>query len=111
MANEIGRTVVGKVIKLNSLWKAAKVSVQRMKLDENTNVYINWEKHCWASDPDSKANVGDFVLIKPLEKKERLQIAHYLKEIIFPVGNIVEPVTGKRCRGTEYIDEKNRNLS
>ena len=37
---EIGRMVIGKVIQSNSVWRAVSVSVQRMKLDVNTNVVI-----------------------------------------------------------------------
>ena len=42
MANQVGNMAIGKVLKVNRLWKAAKVSVQRLKLDENTNVVGNF---------------------------------------------------------------------
>ena len=58
-----------------------------------------------------KARIGDLVLVQQLATKPRVEITHHLKEIVFRTGAIVEPITGKRCRGTEYIDEQSRNLS
>jgi len=37
-------------------------------------------------------------------------VNHYVAETIFPIGNVIDPVTGRRCRGTQYIDEINRQF-
>jgi len=31
-------------------------------------------------------------------------------EHVFPIGNVVDPVTGRRCRGTQYLDVINRHF-
>jgi hypothetical protein len=36
---------------------------------------------------------------------------HKVCEHIFKIGEIVDPVTGRRCRGTKFIDEEHRKLT
>lgn len=57
-----------------------------------------------------KCNVGDLVLIRSLPEPVSKQIKHEVHEIVFPVGNIVDPVTGRRCRGPDYLDEVRRKF-
>nr|KAG5690587.1 hypothetical protein BaRGS_022591 [Batillaria attramentaria]KAG5709074.1 hypothetical protein BaRGS_004713 [Batillaria attramentaria] len=37
-------------------------------------------------------------------------ISHEIKEHVFKLGSVVDPVTGKRCRGKVFIDEELREL-
>lgn len=102
--------MIGKVIRSNSLWKAVRVSVQQMKLNEIVNVYYNENRNYWAADPELKCSVGDLVLLQNLSQPQSDRIKHRVHEIVFPVGNIVDPVTGRRCRGPDYLDEVNRKF-
>ena len=39
------------------------------------------------------------------------KVNHVVKEVVFPVGDITDPVTGRRCRGPVYIDKDERHFS
>ena len=56
------------------------------------------------ADPDGQTSIGDLVLIKPLAEPQSEHIAHYMKKIVFKAGNIIDPVSGKKCRGTEFVE-------
>ena len=64
----------------------------------------------WAADPDLKYSVGDLVLVKKLEEPLTKDVNHFVAEHVFPIGNVTDPVTGRRCRGTQYLDEVNRHF-
>ena len=72
--------------------------------------YFNKEAQLWAADPNQKYGVGDLVLVKKLPEPQSADIRHYVAEPVFHVGNVVDPVTGRRCRGPNYVDEVNRNF-
>jgi len=57
-----------------------------------------------------KYNVGDLVLVKKLDEPLIKDVNHFVAEHVFPMGNVIDPVTGRRCRGTEYLDEVNRHF-
>ncbi|KAI0217048.1 28S ribosomal protein S17, mitochondrial [Lamellibrachia satsuma] len=97
-------TYVGQVVRKNSLWKAVRVRVQKMKMDKFLTMYFNKRYHYWATDPEDKCKEGDIVLIKLQDEPQSARVKHTLKEIIFPVGATVDPITGRRCRGTEFVD-------
>ena len=45
-------------------------------------------------------------MIKPLaEECPHPSATHCINKIEFPVGKLVDPVTGKRCRGLEYVEK------
>ena len=64
----------------------------------------------WAADPHGQGNLGDIVLIKRLREPHSDRVYHYLKEVVFKLGEVKCPVTGRRCRGTEFVDEENRRF-
>ena len=72
--------------------------------------YFNKEEQLWAADPDLKYGVGDLVLVKKLDEPLTKDVSHFVAEHVFPIGNVVDPVTGRRCRGTQYLDVINRHF-
>jgi small subunit ribosomal protein S17 len=49
------------------------------------------------------------VLIKELPEKITTLITHKIEEIVFPLGDVTDPVTGKKCVVSKYreqIDEE-----
>ena len=66
-------------------------------------------KH-WASDPGGTCNLGDIVFMKKLAEPQSDQVYHYVHEIVFKVGEVVDPITGRRCKGTEFIKEDLRKF-
>jgi len=81
-----------------------------MKLEPHINVYYNDEVKLVAADSHNKCQVGDMVLIRRLDNPRSDEVRHEVREIVFPVGHIIDPVTGRRCRGTEYMDQDNRTF-
>lgn len=59
-------------------------------------------------DNKCKAQIGDIVLLKSLPEKLTPEIKTEIDSIVFKQGSLVDPVTGRACRGTEYIDVKER---
>lgn len=72
--------------------------------------YFNSRKHYWAIEKEDKCEIGDIVLIERLPKKLTPLVSHEIKHHVFKLGSVVDPVTGKRCRATEFIDEAAREL-
>jgi small subunit ribosomal protein S17 len=73
--------------------------------------YFNKEAQLWAADPNLKYDVGDLVIVKKLPEAQSADVRHYVAEPVFHIGNVIDPVTGRRCRGPEYIDETNRSFN
>ncbi|CAI9590455.1 unnamed protein product [Staurois parvus] len=93
--------VVGKVIG-TSMTKTAKVRVTRMVLDNYFLKYFNKRKTYFAHDAQEQCTVGDIVLLKILPERKSKHVRHELAEIIFKVGRVVDPLTGKLCAGTTF---------
>ncbi|ESO95085.1 hypothetical protein LOTGIDRAFT_70283, partial [Lottia gigantea] len=55
-------------------------------------------------DDVRKCKIGDIVLLKKVPYNITPRVSHIINDIIYPVGNVTDPVTGKRCRGIDYID-------
>ena len=72
--------------------------------------YFNNRKHYWAVEGDIKTDIGDIILIERLPQKMTPLVSHRIKEQVFKLGAVVDPVTGQRCRGTSFIDEEMRQL-
>ncbi len=64
----------------------------------------------WASDPELKSTVGDLVIIDKLEEPQSDRVTHFVKSTPFPVGRTVDPVTGQKCRGPDFLDNENRQI-
>lgn len=45
------------------------------------------------------------MLIKELPEKLTKLITHSIEEIVFPLGDVTDPITGKKCVGGRYRDQ------
>ncbi|XP_040116220.1 28S ribosomal protein S17, mitochondrial isoform X3 [Oryx dammah] len=95
--------IVGKVIG-TAMQKTAKVRVTRLVLDPYLLKYFNKRKTYFAHDALQQCTVGDIVLLKALPVPRTKHVKHELAEIVFKVGQVIDPVTGKRCAGTTYLE-------
>nr|CAG4641298.1 EOG090X0GMQ [Eulimnadia texana] len=86
---------------------AVKISVKRLELDKNLNMYFPAFETYYANDPNNQCKPGDVVLIKQLPQKLTKEITHEVKEIVFPLGDITDPVTGKKVVVGRYRDNVN----
>ncbi|XP_038177993.1 28S ribosomal protein S17, mitochondrial-like [Arvicola amphibius] len=95
--------VVGKVIG-TAMVKTAKERATRLALDPCLLKYFNTWKTSFAYDAHQQCSVGDIVLLGALPVMGSKRVKHELAEIIFKVGRVIDPVTGKPCAGTAYLE-------
>ncbi|XP_003416585.1 small ribosomal subunit protein uS17m isoform X6 [Loxodonta africana] len=95
--------VVGRVIG-TAMQKTAKVRATRLVLDPYLLKYFNKRKTYFAHDALQQCTVGDIVLLKALPAPRSKHVKHELAEIVFKVGRVIDPVTGKPCAGTTYLE-------
>lgn len=95
--------VIGRVIGTNMV-KTAKVRVTRLVLDPYLLKYYNKRKTYFAHDALQQCTVGDIVLLKALPEKRSKHVKHELAEIVYKVGNVVDPLTGKKVVGRSFLE-------
>jgi len=61
-----------------------------------------------AHDPNNQCRSGDIVLIEELPKKLTRDITHEILKVVYPLGDITDPLTGKKCEGGVYREDKER---
>lgn len=66
--------------------------------------YYNKRKTYFAHDALEQCTVGDVVLLKALSEKRSKHVKHELSEVVYKVGQIVDPLTGKRVAGKQYLE-------
>lgn len=69
--------------------------------------YYNKRKTYFAHDALRQSTVGDIVLLKALPEARSKHVKHELAEIVYKVGQVVDPLTGKRVAGTEFVEPLN----
>lgn len=90
---------------------ASKIRVRRMELDTNLNMYFKKDEFYFVADPSKKCKTGDIVLIRELPQKLTRLITHSIEEIVYPLGDVTDPITGKKVTVGKYredIEETNR---
>ncbi|RVE64032.1 hypothetical protein OJAV_G00142020 [Oryzias javanicus] len=95
--------IIGKVIG-TKMCKTAKVRVTRLVLDPYLLKYYNKRKTYFAHDALQQCTVGDIVLLKALLEPRSKHVKHELAEIVYKVGRVVDPLTGKSVAGTEFLE-------
>lgn len=95
--------IIGKVIG-TKMQKTAKVRVTRLVLNPYLLKYYNKRKTYFAHDPLEQCTVGDIVLLQALPERRTKHVQHRLAEIVYKVGNVTDPVTGKRCAGSVFLE-------
>ncbi|XP_029375750.1 small ribosomal subunit protein uS17m [Echeneis naucrates] len=95
--------IIGRVIG-TKMYKTAKVRVTRLVLDPYLLKYYNKRKTYFAHDALQQCTVGDTVLLKALPEPRSKHVKHELAEIVYKVGRVVDPLTGKSVAGTEFVE-------
>lgn len=67
--------------------------------------YFREDEIFWVNDPNKQCKSGDVVLIKELPQKLTKLITHSIEEIVFPLGDVTDPITGKKCVVGKYRDQ------
>ncbi|XP_007429751.1 28S ribosomal protein S17, mitochondrial [Python bivittatus] len=94
--------IVGKVIG-TKMRKTAKVRVTRLVLDPYLLKFYNKRKTYFAHDPQQQCIEGDIVLLKALPERRSKHVKHELVEIVYKVGKVIDPLTGKPCAGQKFL--------
>ncbi|XP_063154749.1 small ribosomal subunit protein uS17m isoform X2 [Candoia aspera] len=94
--------IIGKVIG-TKMRKTAKVRVTRLVLDPYLLKFYNKRKTYFAHDPQQQCIEGDIVLLKALPERRTKNVKHELVEIVYKVGKVIDPVTGKPCAGQTFL--------
>ncbi|XP_050008761.1 28S ribosomal protein S17, mitochondrial-like [Alexandromys fortis] len=95
--------VLGKV-NGTAMVKTARVRATRLVLDPYLLKYFNKWKTYFAHDAHQQCSLGDTVLLGALPVTRSKHVKHELAEIIFKVGGVIDPITGKPCAGTAYLE-------
>ncbi|XP_069112500.1 small ribosomal subunit protein uS17m-like [Argopecten irradians] len=83
-----------------------KIQTSKMKLDKYLKKFFPNRKFYWAEDNSHNCLIGDIVLIRSLPRSEdKRLVTHKVDRVVYKLGCVVDPVTGRRCRGTEFVDE------
>lgn len=69
-----------------------------------TKQFYNKRKTYFAHDALQQCTVGDIVLLKALPERRTKHVQHELAEIVFKVGAVVDPLTGKKVAGAQYLE-------
>jgi len=48
--------------------------------------------------------MGDIVLLKALPEARAKHVKHQVAEIVYKVGRVVDPLTGRSVAGTEFVE-------
>ncbi|CAK9830839.1 28S ribosomal protein S17, mitochondrial [Anthophora retusa] len=81
---------------------ATKIRISRMDFDEHLLTYFTKYEFVYAADPEKRCKTGDTVLIQNLPEKLTRIITHKVVDVVFPLGDIVDPVSGKMIVAGKY---------
>ncbi|XP_076653376.1 mitochondrial ribosomal protein S17 [Halictus rubicundus] len=84
---------------------AAKIRVNKLELDSRLSMYFSTHEFIYATDPNKLCKTGDTVLIQSLPEKLTRLIGHKVVEVVYPLGDITDPITGKKVVAGRYRDE------
>ncbi|XP_055036739.1 small ribosomal subunit protein uS17m [Misgurnus anguillicaudatus] len=95
--------IIGRVIG-TKMKKTAKVRVTRLVLDPYLLKFYNKRRTYFAHDALEQCAIGDVVLLKALPERRSKHVKHELSEIVYKVGQVVDPLTGKRVAGRQFLE-------
>ncbi|XP_076245043.1 mitochondrial ribosomal protein S17 [Calliopsis andreniformis] len=89
---------------------AAKVRVPRLELDNHLLMYFRKHDFFYADDPEKRCKTGDIVLIQNLPEKLTRVITHKVVDVIYPLGDITDPITGKKVVAGKYREHISKDV-
>ncbi|KAF7236087.1 28S ribosomal protein S17 mitochondrial [Paragonimus skrjabini miyazakii] len=82
-----------------------KVRVHKLCLNRFLLKYYYQTATYWTHNQGINTNIGDIVLIEKTDPPIAFHTVFKLRKIVYPVGDIRDPVTGLRCEGAQYSVE------
>nr|CAG4642139.1 EOG090X0GMQ [Eurycercus lamellatus] len=94
----------------SDLKNSAKFRVKLMEFDTHLNMHFAKHEVVYANNPNEMCKPGDVVLIERLPSKLTKHITHKVNRVVYPFGDITDPISGKKVVVGKYRDEiENRN--
>ena len=91
-----------------SMKSTVKVLVPSLKLDTFFNMYFRENQQFLVDDNQLHCSAGDWLLIRRLEQPLSLRVNHRVEKIVYKAGQVVDPLTGKRSLGYQYVSDADR---
>ncbi|CAB0033599.1 unnamed protein product [Trichogramma brassicae] len=88
-------------------WKenATKVEIFGHEYDHRLHMFFRTKRAVFAHDPEKKCKTGDTILVRQLPEKMTRLITHEVVDVIYPLGDVTDPITGKKVAAGVYRDE------
>lgn len=98
--------LIGRVLTKSNATTAI-VRVLQMKLDDKFDMFFNQRIDYKTFDKKEQTKVGDIVLLKKRPTLEcRYPLERYeISQIVYELGKIKDPLTGRPCNGLRFLDE------
>ncbi|KAH8874267.1 28S ribosomal protein S17 [Schistosoma japonicum] len=87
-----------------------KVRLHKLCLNRFLMKYFYQTATYWVHTQGLPVNIGDIVLIEKSDPPIAFNTMYKLKKVEFPVGNLIDPVTGQRSEGPEYSIEALKSI-
>ncbi|KZC10843.1 PREDICTED: 28S ribosomal protein S17, mitochondrial [Dufourea novaeangliae] len=88
---------------------AAKIRIRRLEFDNHLKMHFPSYEFVYALDSEKRCKTGDTVLIQNLPEKITRLISHKVIDVIYPLGDIKDPISGKKCVVGKYRDTINED--
>ena len=85
---------------------ASKFKVKRLVLDNFLKMYFSEYDYIYAHDPKKICKTGDTVLLQKLPEKMTTLITHEVKKVVYPLGDVTDPISGKKVRFVHYREDE-----
>ncbi|KAG5449472.1 37S ribosomal protein S17 mitochondrial [Clonorchis sinensis] len=87
-----------------------KVRLHKLCLNRFLLKYYYQTATYWVHRSNFQPTIGDIVLIEKTDPPIAFNTVYKLKKVVFPAGNLQDPVTGLRCESSQYSLEDLREL-
>lgn len=102
-----GQLALAKVLS-NAVNKSIKVQVVRYAFKQSLLCHFKERTNMDALDEKLETKPGDWVLLEQLPEKYSLTIAHRVRKLVWQTGNVIDPITGKKCVHTDFEEDLDR---
>ncbi|KAI0978159.1 hypothetical protein GJ496_007546 [Pomphorhynchus laevis] len=99
------RLLMGKIIRNVPSLQKVLVECMQMEFDPDLNMYFNKSNYIRTFNENEKVNIGDIVIIseRPKFKCRNASEVYELREIVYKVGQLTDPLSNMRCRHNGYL--------
>ncbi|XP_076383409.1 mitochondrial ribosomal protein S17 [Megalopta genalis] len=84
---------------------AAKIRIRKLEFDNHLLMYFGKHEFVYAIDPNKISKIGDTVLIQNLPERLTRLITHKIVDVVYPLGDMTDPITGKKVVAGKYRDD------